>query len=81
MSKLSKQQIQILVGLIATTEPDSVNCDECYGRIGEFAEMALEGREIPEGMKVIQTHLEQCPCCKDEYEGLLEALRELETAV
>ena len=79
MSKLSKEKIQVLVGLIATTEPDSLNCDECFGRIGEFAEMALEGREIPEGMKVIERHLVQCPCCKDEYEALLEALRELET--
>lgn len=79
MSKLSKEQVQILVGLIATAEPDSINCDECFGRIGEFAEMALEGREIPEGMQVIQRHLEQCPCCKGEYEALLDALGELET--
>ena len=78
MSKLSKEQVQILVGLISTTEPDEMSCDDCYGRIGEFAEMSLEGRELSEGMQVIQRHLEQCPCCKDEYEALLDALRELE---
>ena len=81
MSKLSREQIQILVGLIASTEADPLSCDECFGRIGEFAEMALEGREVPEGMQVIQRHLEQCPCCKGEYEALLDALRELETVV
>ena len=78
MSKLSKEQVQILVGLISTTETDQLSCDDCFGRIGEYAEMALEGRELSEGMQVIQTHLEQCPCCKDEYEALLDALRELE---
>lgn len=75
---LSKDQIGTLVGLIVTTEPDTVSCDECFGEIGEFAEIALYGRELPEGMKVIQTHLQQCPCCKDEYEALMIALRELE---
>ena len=49
MSKLSKEQVQILVGLISTTEPDEMSCDDCYGRIGEFAEMSLEGRELSEG--------------------------------
>lgn len=81
MSKLSKEQIQILLGLISTTESDKVNCDECFGQIGEYAEMALEGRELSEGMQAIQRHLEQCPCCKGEYEALLDALRELETVV
>lgn len=66
-----------MVGLIVTTEPDQVSCDQCYGQIGEFAELAFQGRELPEGMKIIQRHLEQCPCCKAEYEALLEALREL----
>lgn len=77
MSSLSKQQIQTLVGLIATAESDQVSCDDCFGQIGEFAEMALEGRELSEGMKLIQRHLEQCPCCQGEYEALMEALQEL----
>ena len=78
MSALSLEQIQTLVGLIVTTEPDQINCDQCYGRIGEFAEVALEGRELSDGMKIVQNHLEQCPCCKGEYEGLLDALREFQ---
>ena len=81
MSRLSNEQIQILVGLITTTEPDSIACDECLGQIGEYAEKALEGVKLSEGMKVIQRHLEQCPCCKGEYEALVEALREIELGV
>lgn len=81
MSKLSKVQIQTLVGLISTAESDPLNCDECFGQIGEYAEMALDGRELSEGMMVVQRHLEQCPCCKGEYEALLDALRELEAVM
>ena len=76
---LSKEQIQTLVGLIVTTESDQITCDECFGQIGEYAEMALAGRELSAGMKIIQQHLEQCPCCKGEYEALVDALRELES--
>jgi len=75
---LTKDQIQTLVGLIATTQPDNISCDECLGKVGEFAERALDGRELSEGMKVIERHLQQCPCCHDEYEALLIAIRELE---
>lgn len=74
---LSKQQIQTLVGLISTTLPDEMSCEECYGQIGEFAENALDGRELSDGMKIIQRHLEQCPCCAGEYEALIDALKEI----
>ena len=77
MTTLKKEQIQTLVGLIVTTETDQVTCDDCFGQIGEFAEHALDGRELTDGMQVIQRHLEQCPCCKGEYEALIEALQEL----
>lgn len=77
MTALKKEQIQTLVGLIVTTNPDQIACDDCFGQIGEFAEHALEGRELTDGMKVIEQHLTQCPCCKDEYEALLDALKEL----
>ncbi len=80
MGSLSKEQIQALVGLIATTQPDKIQCDECLGQIGEYAEYALEGRELSEGMAIIQRHLEQCPCCKDEYEALILALAELQSS-
>jgi Zn finger protein HypA/HybF involved in hydrogenase expression len=75
---LSTEQIQTLVGLIVTTEPDQISCDDCFGQIGEFAEKSLEGRELSEGMQVIQRHLTQCPCCKGEYEALVEALQEID---
>ncbi len=75
---LSKEQIQTLVGLIATSQTDELSCDECFGQIGEYAEKALDGRELSEGMQLIQRHLEQCPCCSEEYKALLDALHEIE---
>jgi hypothetical protein len=78
MSQLTTQQIQTLVGLIVTTQPDELSCEGCFGQIGEFAEKALEGRKLSAGMQTIQRHLQQCPCCAGEYEALLDALKEIE---
>ena len=77
MSKLSKQQVQTLVGLISTTEPDSMSCDDCFGQISEYVELAVEEQNRTEGMKGIQRHLDQCPCCQNEYVALVEALKEV----
>jgi hypothetical protein len=78
MTSLTTDQIIALVVLIAKTEPDQLTCGDCFGQIGEFADLALEGRELSAGLQLIQRHLEQCPCCKDEYESLLKALGEME---
>ena len=79
MSPLSVEQIQTLVSLISTAESDEISCEDCFGQVGQYAELALSGRELSEGMQIIQRHLEQCPCCRGEYEALLDALKEIES--
>ncbi len=78
MTVLSVEQIHTLMGLVVTTEPDQITCDDCFGQIGEFAEYTLAKHDPSESMRVIRRHLEQCPCCKAEYRGLLDALYELQ---
>lgn len=75
---LTTEQISGLLGMIATVEPDSLDCDSCFEYLAEFAEAELASREIPEALKAVEIHLQQCMCCQDEYRALLEALRALE---
>ncbi len=75
---LSTDQVSSLLAMIASSVSDSLDCDDCFERIAEFAEAQLANREIPDALKVVEIHLQQCPCCKDEYQALLEGLRELE---
>ena len=77
---LSNEQIKGLLNLVANVEPDSMNCDGCFGQVAEFAEMKLTGCEIPEALQDVETHMRQCPCCKDEYEALLLGLHGLDFA-
>ncbi len=75
---LTNEQIDSLLGQVVGTEPDALDCDVCFERLAEFAERELSNLGVPQALKVVETHLTQCTCCKDEYAALLEGLRALE---
>ena len=74
---LSPENIKKLIDLVATTKNDPLDCDGCLERIAEFAEARLAGRSLSAALESVQTHLESCGCCQEEYEALLAALRTL----
>ena len=71
---LSEEQVRTLVQLAVTTTPDDMNCDGCFGRVAEFAEIHLANQPLDESMRRVEIHLRNCPCCKDEFEALKAAL-------
>jgi len=79
MAKLSTDQINSLVQWVAQAQPDEMTCDECLEKIDEYAEAVLLGREIGEGLNATRNHLEQCSCCKTEFEALVDALKQIAT--
>jgi hypothetical protein len=56
-----------------TTHPDDVGCDETRRLLHVYAEVILAGTAWHPG---IAAHLEDCPPCADELEGLLAAITE-----
>ena len=75
---LTNEQIRSLLGMIAASEADSMECDGCHEQLAEFAETMLAAREVPEALQAVEVHLRQCRCCNDEFNALLEGLRALE---
>lgn len=75
---LSKQEIDGLMRLIGLTKDDEIDCEQCLALVAEFAEQALAGKSIPEGLKAIEHHLSLCAECREEYEVLQRALRGLD---
>ena len=71
---LSEQQVRTGVQLAVTTTPDDMDCDGCFGQISEFAELHLANQPLSESMRLVDEHLKNCPCCKDEFEALKLAL-------
>lgn len=75
---ITNEQISKLMNMIASVQPDKLDCDGCSRRIAEFAETHLLGKSIEQSQQAVQTHLENCPCCAMEFKSLLEALEGLE---
>lgn len=75
---LSEEQINNLLRLVATSDVDLMDCDGCLNKISEFVETNLVNTEVPDALRAVQKHLEQCPCCQDEFKALKEALKEIE---
>jgi hypothetical protein len=54
-----------------TTNPADAGCDETRRQLHVYAESVLAGRPSHPG---IAAHLQDCPPCADELEGLLAAI-------
>lgn len=75
---LSKSELDNLMQLIGLTDEREINCEQCLALVSEFAEQALTGKSIPDGLKAVEQHLSVCGECRDEYEALQKALRGME---
>ena len=78
MMKLSYQQVNNLIELSFATVDDTLGCDGCLELMDQFAQAELDNTLIPKPLEAVRIHLEQCKCCKDEYEALMIALREVQ---
>lgn len=75
---LSKQQVNTLISLVVNSTPDTLSCDECMLHVAQFAEAELTGASLCESLSKVKEHLKNCPCCNDEYQSLLEALKSIQ---
>lgn len=75
---LTVQKVNQLLGLIAKTASDDLDCDACSEDLASFAEAELVATGLPHTLQAVRNHLDQCPCCDDEYHALLLSLRQFE---
>jgi len=75
--ELEATTLKRMVRNILTTRPDEIGCDECFEQLDRFVEMELAGKNAAEAMPLVQDHLERCVDCREEFEALLAALRDL----
>jgi hypothetical protein len=60
---------------VERTRDVELSCDEVHRLIDQFAELTLRGENAAELMPLIQRHLDLCPDCREEFEGLMRVLR------
>ncbi len=75
--KLTKDILRKLIQAVAMTVPEEIGCDECFDKLSEFAEVKLAGKSPEKAMPIVADHLRKCGECREEYEALLAALKDL----
>jgi predicted anti-sigma-YlaC factor YlaD len=76
--KLEPQFLKQIVRAIVDTQPEEMDCDQCFEELDFFAEMVLAGKPAEEAMPLVQDHLHRCGPCREEFEALLDALKQLD---
>lgn len=74
---LSKNELDNLMRLIGLTNESEINCQQCLALVAEFAEQKLAGKSIPESVQCVEHHLSICAECREEYEALQQALKDM----
>ena len=50
-------------------------CDECFEKLDEYVELELRGAPADARIPGMRAHLEGCPACHEDYEGLRELVQ------
>jgi hypothetical protein len=64
----------IIKRLLGPAEPELL-CDECFEKLDQYVELELQGEPADRQIPGMRPHLEGCPACHEEYEGLRELAR------
>lgn len=74
----SREELDGLMRLIGLTRDSEINCEQCAVLVAEFTERQLLGRPLSEALRAVEHHLSLCPECREEYESLQRALKDLD---
>ena len=69
----SDRLIQLVRSILETKEKDT-GCAACFEVLDRFVELHLHGKDAARAMPLVQTHLDNCSDCREEFETLLAIL-------
>lgn len=76
--RLDPDFLKEVVKGIASTDEEEIHCNECFDQLDCFAEQVLAGKPASDAMPLVEDHLHRCGACRDEFEALLDALKQLD---
>lgn len=75
---LNVNQVKKLVRALVVTRHDEMSCEICFHELDRFVELTLAGKNAAEAMPLVQSHLQMCHDCGEEFYALLDALQAIE---
>jgi len=74
MSKAKQRTSEeVLAGVLGPGAPE-LSCEECFAQLDRYAELALAGEPADERVPGMRAHLDGCPACAEDFEGLRDLL-------
>ena len=64
-----------LIRRLLGTAGEDAGCEGAHGRLAEYIEGELTGREMADVLPAVAEHLRNCPACAEDYRGLVELAR------
>jgi hypothetical protein len=55
--------------LLGPPEPE-LSCEECFEQLDHYVELELAGADTAAAVPGMKAHLEGCPACREEHDGL-----------
>ena len=77
---LSSEQIDLLLKAIQHTRESEMSCPDCLDELDKYTQSIIDGAPIEGVLRSVRQHLEDCSCCEDQFNLVLETLRAIEDA-
>jgi len=62
------------LGLVLGPAGPELTCDQCFEHLDCYVELELAGRDADAAVPGMRAHLEGCPACGEDHEGLAALL-------
>jgi hypothetical protein len=69
---MNEERLKRLLG----SPRQDLGCEAAFAVMDRYAEALLRGETVEQAFPAVVAHLENCPACREDTEGLLTALRQ-----
>jgi hypothetical protein len=80
MPELDAEALTRLVRCIVNTRSNEIACEQAFENFDRFVELSLAGTDPSEVLPLVHHHLENCDCCREEYNALLHAMEAINSS-
>ncbi len=72
--ELPDEVIEGFLRVLEEVRLEDMSCTQAFSKLDEYVEKEFHGEDAARLMPLLREHLDMCPDCCDEYEGLLNML-------
>lgn len=68
------QKFRDMMKVLFLTRDEDITCSECFADLDIYVDKLRQGEDPAKVLPQVQRHLDQCSCCRGEFEMLRDML-------